>query len=217
MPSAPSSTGTTMQATPRQAGQNRRWRSSSVDALRHGSTGAMAISVRRARPSGVVMRSKNGRPTDSRRSCSASTTSGNTVPSSTTKAKSEKSRLLARNAPSRESGESIDPGDRSRSPRQPISATEVPAARAKKASRYAPSGPSENAWTLSMTPLRVRNVPRMVRQNVAQSSDRFQTRSIPRRSWTRTEWMNAVAVSQGRRLAFSTGSHPQTPPQPRTS
>ena len=78
-------------------------------------------------------------------------------------------------------------------------------------------GPSENACTLSRTPLRVRNVPRMVRQNVAASSDRFQTRSIPRRSCTSTEWMKAVPVSQGRRLAFSTGSHPHTPPQPRTS
>ena len=28
----------------------------------------------------------------------------------------------------------------------------------------------------------------MVRENVAHSSDRFQTRSIPRRSWTITEW-----------------------------
>ena len=57
----------------------------------------------------------------------------------------------------------------------------------------------------------------MVRQNVAANSDRFQTLNIPRRSWTSTEWMNAVPVSHGSRLAFSTGSHPHTPPQPSTS
>ena len=49
----------------------------------------------------------------------------------------------------------------------------------------------------------------MVRLNVAHRSDRFQTRSIPRRSWTITEWMKAVPVSHGRNDAFSTGSHIQ--------
>ena len=58
-------------------------------------------------------------------------------------------------------------------------------------------------------PERVRNVPRIVRQNVAITSERFQTRSIPRRSCTITEWMNAVAVSHGSNDAFSTGSHAQ--------
>ena len=48
---------------------------------------------------------------------------------------------------------------------------------------------SLNECTLSSTPERVRNVPRMVSENVAHSSDRFQTRSIPRRSCTITEWM----------------------------
>ena len=47
--------------------------------------------------------------------------------------------------------------------------------------------PSLNACTDSSTPERVRNVPRIVRLNVAHSSDRFQTRSIPRRSCTITE------------------------------
>jgi hypothetical protein len=49
----------------------------------------------------------------------------------------------------------------------------------------------------------------MVRLNVAHSSDRFQTRSMPRRSWTITEWMYAVPVSHGSSDAFSTASHPQ--------
>ena len=46
---------------------------------------------------------------------------------------------------------------------------------------------SLKAWTLSSTPDRVMKVPRMVSENVAHSSDRFQTRSMPRRSCTMTE------------------------------
>jgi hypothetical protein len=76
---------------------------------------------------------------------------------------------------------------------------------------------SVNACTLSITPERVRNVPRIVRQNVAMTRDRFHTRSIPRRSCTITEWMNAVAVSHGNSDAFSTGSQAQNPPHPSTS
>ena len=54
-------------------------------------------------------------------------------------------------------------------------------------------------------------------QNVAITNDRFHTRSMPRRSCTITEWMNAVPVSHGRSEAFSTGSHAQKPPHPSTS
>ena len=76
---------------------------------------------------------------------------------------------------------------------------------------------SLKACTLLSTPDRVRNVPKMVRLKVATSNERFHTRSIARRSWTSTEWMNAVPVSHGMKLAFSTGSHPHTPPHPSTS
>ncbi len=55
-------------------------------------------------------------------------------------------------------------------------------------SSHAPMSLSLKACTDSSTPERVRNVPRIVRLNVAQSSDRFHTRSIPRRSCTITEW-----------------------------
>ena len=48
---------------------------------------------------------------------------------------------------------------------------------------------SRNECTLSSTPERVRNVPRIVSENVATSRLRFQTRNIPRRSCTSTEWM----------------------------
>ena len=57
----------------------------------------------------------------------------------------------------------------------------------KKPIRSGPSVDSEKAWTDSITPERVRKVPRMVRAKVATHSERFHTRSSPRRSWTSTE------------------------------
>src|SRR6202162_923191 len=73
------------------------------------------------------------------------------------------------------------------------------------------------ACTELMMPLRVRNVPRIASQKVAKTSHMFQTFSIPRFSCIMTEWRNAVPTSQGMSEAFSTGSHPQYPPQPSTA
>ena len=72
---------------------------------------------------GMVIRSKYGEPTVICSPLTAWAISGNTVPSSTTSAKAPKSRLLARKAPSRDTGESMAPGERSRSPRQAIRPT----------------------------------------------------------------------------------------------
>ncbi len=124
-PSAPTTTASPSAPAPHHAGQNNRSRSNSVEALRHGSTGATAIMNSKAMPIGIESRSKYGAPTTVRRSCSASTSSGYTVPSSTTNANTVNSTLLARNAPSRETGESIAPGDRRRSPRHAMSASDT--------------------------------------------------------------------------------------------
>ena len=101
------------------------------------------------------------------------------------------------------------PGARSESPRHAIKPMPASATTPRKASSHGPMSDWVKECTELMTPERVRNVPRIVRQNVAMTSDRFQTRSIPRRSCTITEWMNAVAVSHGSSDAFSTGSHAQ--------
>ena len=162
-------------------------------------------------------KSNHGRPTDKRSPLTASTMSGHTVPSSTAKANTAKNKLLNRNAPSRDSGESMRPGERSRSPRQPMSPIVTSTMSAKNVSTQTPMPDSVNACTESSTPERVRNVPRIVSANVAHSNVRFQTRNIPRRSCTITECRYAVPVSHGRNDAFSTGSHAQAPPQPRTS
>src|SRR5579864_8576733 len=74
-----------------------------------------------------------------------------------------------------------------------------------------------NACTELTTPLRVRNVPRMHRMNVENTSQTFQTFIMPRFSCIITECRNAVPVSHGSSEAFSTGSQPQYPPQPSTA
>ncbi|MCZ7524980.1 MAG: hypothetical protein M5U14_00460 [Acidimicrobiia bacterium] len=206
-----------MVPTPIQAGASSRRLSTSPLAARHGSAGATAMRNRMTRPSGTVIRSKYGSPTLSWRSWSTSATIGKTVPSSTTKANPAKARLLARNAASRDTGESMRPGARSRSPRQATRATPVAVTTPRKVSSHGPMADSEKACTELTTPERVRKVPRIVRQKVAITSDRFQTRSMPRRSWTITECRKAVPVSQGSSDAFSTGSQAQNPPQPSTS
>ena len=80
---------------------------------------------------------------------------------------------------------------------------------AKNVRNHGPIWDSTKAWTDCNTPERVMKVPRMVSANVETTRDRFQTRNMPRRSWTITEWMNAVPVSHGRNDAFSTGSQAQ--------
>jgi hypothetical protein len=74
-----------------------------------------------------------------------------------------------------------------------------------------------NECTDEITPLRVMKVPRIDSRNVMMMSDMFQTRSIFLRSSIMTECRKAVAVSQGMREAFSTGSQAQYPPQPSTT
>src|SRR5688500_14157449 len=77
--------------------------------------------------------------------------------------------------------------------------------------------PVVNACTDDRIPERVRKVPRIVSTNVATHRFSVHKRSMLRRSCTITECRYAVAVSQGRNEAFSTGSHAQYPPHPRTS
>ena len=83
----------------------------------------------------------------------------------------------------------MTPGDRSRSPRQAMSPSDTTTITPKNARSHVPTGPSPNACTELSTPDLVRNVPRIVSANVATSKLRFHTRSMPRRSWTSTEWM----------------------------
>ena len=69
-----------------------------------------------------------------------------------------------------------------------MSPTVTTTIRAKNARNAGPMPDSVNACTDAITPERVRNVPRMVSENVAQMSARFHTLSSPLRSCTITEW-----------------------------
>src|SRR5437868_8297032 len=71
-----------------------------------------------------------------------------------------------------------------------------------------------NECTDAITPDRVMNVPNIDSRNVPIISDTFQRLSMPRFSWIITECRNAVSVTHESSGAFSTASHPQTPPQP---
>src|SRR5580698_3162295 len=71
-------------------------------------------------------------------------------------------------------------------------------------------------WTELTRPLRVSNVPKIESMKVIKMSQTFQTFIMPRFSCIITECRNAVVESHGSREAFSTGSHSQYPPQPKT-
>ena len=131
------------------------------------------------------------------------------MPKKTVKAVARRNTLFSRNADSRERIESSTPSARSRSIRQARSEKGATRTTARKARKNHPIEPWVKAWTDPMMPERVRNVPKMVRPKVRMTSDRFQSFSMPRRSWIITECRNAVPVSQGMKAAFSTGSHAQ--------
>ncbi len=72
-----------------------------------------------------------------------------------------------------------------------------------------PIGDCAKACTELTTPERVRNVPKMHSQKVAEMSTMFHTFIMPFFSCIITECRKAVAVIHGSSEAFSTGSHPQ--------
>src|ERR1700738_2310108 len=87
---------------------------------------------------------------------------------------------------------------------------------ARNATNQFPIEDCAKACTELTTPLRVRNVPKIESMNVEKISHMFHVFNMPRFSCIITECRNAVPVSQGMSEAFSTGSHPQYPPQPKT-
>jgi hypothetical protein len=84
-------------------------RSASRDATRHGSAGPTPMRKSSAMHSGSVMLLKNGSPTLTLTPRTASATSGKSVPNSTVKVNTENSRLLSRNAVSRDATASRRP------------------------------------------------------------------------------------------------------------
>src|ERR1700722_13684261 len=86
-----------------------------------------------------------------------------------------------------------------------------------KTTNHVPIEDCANAWTELTRPARVSVVPSSVSRKVEKISHTFQLFIMPRFSCIITECRNAVPVSHGINEAFSTGSHPQYPPQPSTA
>ena len=74
---------------------------------------------------------------------------------------------------------------------------------------HVPMEDCAKAWTELTSPARVSSVPSRVSRKVEKMSQTFQLFIMPFFSCIMTEWRKAVPVSQGMKLAFSTGSHPQ--------
>ena len=75
-------------------------------------------------------------------------------------------------------------------------------------------GSTAKAWTDVNTPERTRKVPSSESENAMIERSTVQVFKALRFSTTIAEWMSAVAMSHGMRLAFSTGSQNHQPPQP---
>src|SRR5215475_10875229 len=93
----------------------------------------------------------------------------------------------------------------------------MPVARKKKVENQGPTGDCANECTLSITPLRVRKVPKIDSRKLITTRTTFHLRSMPRFSWIMIECRNAVFVSHGRNDEFSTAPHAQYPPHPRST
>src|SRR5260370_29799832 len=94
--------------------------------------------------------------------------------------------------------------------------TQVAAINPRKTKNHLPIEDCAKAWTELTRPLRVSSVPKIDSMKVMKISHMFQIFSMPRFSCIITECRKAVPVSHGINEAFSTGSQPQYPPQPRT-
>src|SRR6476646_7266310 len=88
---------------------------------------------------------------------------------------------------------------------------------ARNAENQFPMLDCANECTELTMPLRVSSVPSTESMKVIKINQTFQTFIMPRFSCIMTECRNAVVDSHGSREAFSTGSQPQYPPQPRTA
>ncbi len=164
--------------------------------------------------SGSTVALKNGAPTEILWSNTKSAISGYSVPVMITAAALHSMMLLNTSAPSRESGANSPPGA-STGARNANSSSEPPITSASSPRMNTPRvGSLAKACTELRIPERTRNVPDRESENVPIASSTVQTFSASRFSTTIAECSSAVPVSHGSRLAFSTGSQNQNPPQP---
>ena len=139
----------------------------------------------------------------------ASDITGNKVPQNTAKHMTTKTILLNKNPLSRDVKDSILRLDLSSSRLVYIIPKEDTRIKKTKVRKIGPNDDAVNEWTELITPERVKKVPKIHRVNVRIINTIFQIRNISFFSWIIMEWRNAVAVSHGIKLAFSTGSQAQ--------
>jgi hypothetical protein len=152
---------------------------------------------------------KYGSPTLTRTPRTASEMSGYSVPRSTVKVMPTNTRLFTRMLVSRETTAESWPWGTSRCPRVAISTMEITSRMAMNTRKVGPMSDWVKECTELKMPERVMKVPRIVRMKLARARLMVHILSIRLRSWTMVECMKAVAVSHGRKDAFSTGSHAQ--------
>ena len=163
---------------------------------------------------GVKAMLKNGGPTESFRSISSSATNGQTVPTKTTKQLIASSKLLAIKALSRLTMAntpllSIALARRAKRNKAPPKNTP------KIIKMNTPrSGSLANACTEVSTPERTMKVPINEKPKAKIANNIVQALSASRFSTTMAECNSAAEISQGIKLAFSTGSQNQNPPHP---
>src|SRR5271166_154010 len=189
----------------------------SDEVLRHASSGPTPVRNTRNNPIGTLTRLKNGGPTVTFDPVTHSESTGKRVPHSTAKQATNNTRLLNRKLDSRDTSDSSRCSLFSVSRLRTKKNTHVANDSARNQTNHVPIPDCAKACTELTTPLRVRNVPKMASRNVVKMSHMFHIFIMPRFSCIITECRNAVIVSHGSSDAFSTGSHPQYPPHPRTS
>ena len=136
------------------------------------------------------------------------------MPVNTTAAIEHSSTLFSTSAPSREIGAKIPVGARAGA-RSANSIRLPPITIASSIRMNTPRvGSLAKLWTEFRMPERTMNVPLSEREKVPIASRTVQVFRASRFSTTIAECSRAVPVSHGSRLAFSTGSQNQNPPQP---
>ena len=180
-----------------------------VEARRQAISGPMPVSASSSNPSGPLTALKNGGPTVILSPFTHSLRIGKSTPQSVAKQMPTSTRLLYRNAASRLTMLSSS-AFACRSFRRVDTRYAVPTATTmRKPRNQSPTGDCAKACTLSMMPLRVMKVPRIVSRNDIATSVTFHLRSMPRFSWIMMLCRNAVVVSHGKNDEFSTASHAQ--------
>ena len=183
-------------------------------ALFQGKVEPMGRITAKATINGVKATLKKGGPTESLRSIKSSATKGQTVPTKTTKQLMANNRLLAINALSRLTVAntpllSIALARRANSNKAPPKNTP------KIIKINTPrSGSLAKACTDVSTPERTINVPIKEKPKAKMANRMVQAFKASRFSTTMAECSKAAEISHGIKLAFSTGSQNQNPPQP---